>query len=77
MEKVIFDYSKLNGRIREVLGTQKMFAKSMGLSPASVSSKLTNKRYFDQAEIERAVDILHIEAGSVSSYFFTRKIKKT
>ena len=74
MEKLCFDYSKLNGRIREIVGTQKNFAKSMGLSTATISAKLTNKTYFDQAEIQRAIDILDIERGSVSAYFFTQKL---
>ena len=70
MEKVLFDYSKLNGRIREKTGTQKKFAESMGLSTATISAKLTNKTYFDQAEIDRAARILEIEPGDISLYFF-------
>ena len=77
MERVIFDYSKLNGRIREKLGTQKKFAEVMGLSCASISSKLTNKTYFDQAEIDRAMRVLGIDPGAASDYFFTVGIKKT
>ena len=72
MKKVIFDYSKLKGRIREKIGTQKKFAESMGLSSASISSKLTNKTYFDQAEIERAAKILDIDPGDISLYFFAQ-----
>ena len=72
MERVIFDYSKLNGRIREKTGTQKKFAESMGLSSATISSKLTNKTYFDQIEIERAAKILDIDPGDISLYFFAQ-----
>ena len=75
MEKVRFDYSKLRGRIREKVGTQKKFAELMGISNTSVTIKLKNKSYFDQAEIFRAVDILGIEEGSVSDYFFTEELK--
>ena len=72
MDRVIFDYSKLNGRIREKAGTQKKFAESMGLSSATISAKLTNKTYFDQVEIKRAAKILDIDPGDISLYFFAQ-----
>ena len=72
MERVVFDYSKLNGRIREKFGTQKKFAESMGISSTTMSKKLTNKIDFGQAEINRAVRILDIDPGDISLYFFAR-----
>lgn len=74
MEKLMFDYSKLNGRIREVLGTHKKFANAIGISTTALSAKMNNKRPFDQREICRSIPVLQIEQGSVSSYFFTLKI---
>lgn len=74
MQKVIFDYSKLRGRIREVTGTQKALAKSMGISATALSAKLTNKVHFDQAEIKCAATILGIEPEYVSAYFFAQKL---
>ena len=77
MGKPIFDHSKLNGRIREKYGTHRKFAKAMGISEATLSSKLTNKTYFNQCEVVRAMDLLGIDAGNESAYFFTLGIKKT
>lgn len=74
MEKLEFDYSKLNGRIREVVGTHKKFANAIGISTTALSSKMNNKTPFDQKEICRSIPVLQIEKGSVSSYFFTLKI---
>lgn len=74
MDRVVFDYSKLHGRIREKIGTQKEFAKSMGLSPATVTAKLSSKSWFDQPEIYRAIDILGIDPMDITTYFFTQKI---
>ena len=74
MENIAFDYSKLNGRIREVLGTHKKFAKAIGISCTALSSKLNNKTFFNQAEITRAIHVLDIEHGSVSMYFFTLRL---
>lgn len=74
MERVIFDYRKLRGRIKEVTGSQKKFAKSIGLSQTALSQKLMNRTYFNQAEIERAVNVLGICPQDVSPYFFTRRL---
>ena len=74
MERMSFDYSKLNGRIREKYGTQKKFAEAIGMNPATISMKLTNKRYFDQPDIVRSVDALEIAPGEVTTYFFTPKL---
>ena len=74
MENVNFDYSKLRGRIIEIFGNQKEFAKAMGMSPVSVSLKLCNRSFFNQEEIQKAVIILGIEPGDVAAYFFTPKL---
>ena len=75
MEKVIFDYSKLRGRIKEIFRTQKRFAEAMEISPASISKKLTGKTYFNQQEMDRAVAVLGLDTGEITVYFFTRAIK--
>ena len=77
MEKLFFDYSKLAGRIREKFGTQKAFAKKLGISEGSLSLKMTNYHYFSQAEIRRAVQLLELDPGVVTEYFFTQKVKKS
>ena len=77
MEKLFFDYSKLSGRIREKFGSQKEFAKKMGISEGSMSLKLTNVHYFSQAEIRKAVQLLEVEPGAVTEYFFTPRVKKS
>lgn len=74
MSKVIFDYSKLRGRIYEVFGTQKKFEEAMKISHGTLWSKLTSRTYFDQSEIMRASGLLGIEQGSESAYFFTQKL---
>lgn len=72
--KVSFDYSKLRGRIIEKCGNYKTFANAMGLSSTAVSLKLCNKAYFSQTDINKAVDVLDIEPGSVGTYFFTQRL---
>ena len=74
MERYIFDYRKLDGRIHEVCGSHKQFAKLMGVSATTISNKLTNKVYFSQEEIQKAGEILSLKPGSVSEYFFTIRL---
>ena len=72
MEQYIFDYRKLNGRIHETLGSHRAFAKAMDLSDTTISKKLSSKSFFTQEEIEKAVNVLGIDRGMITTYFFTR-----
>ena len=66
-----FDYSKLRGRIIEKFGTVEKFADAMGLSKASLSSKLNHGTSFGQKQIPQACFLLDIKAEEVGRYFFT------
>ena len=77
MENVAFDYSKLRGLITEKFGSCKEFAKAINVSPVTLSLKMNNRRFFNQAEIYQAAQVLGMEPGSVASYFFALKLKKT
>lgn len=73
MATMKFDYSKLNGRIREKCQTQARFAGKMGLSERSISFKLNGHRYWTQGDIVKACDVLGIKPREVTEYFFTIK----
>lgn len=75
MERV-YDYRKLRGKIREVFGTQSIFARELGLSEASLSAKLNNVVEWTQEEIEASVHILGIPWKELPEYFFTSKVEK-
>ena len=75
MEKIIFDYSKLKGRIIEKVGSQKAFAKLLGITEATMTSKMNCDSYFTQVEIMKAIDILGIQLDEVFLYFFTLKVQ--
>lgn len=70
-----FDYSKLQGRIKEVCGTQAVFALEMRLSERTISLKLNGVNDWRQGEIERACKVLNISPKEISSYFFTLKVQ--
>lgn len=68
-----FDYSKLQGRIVEVLSTRNEFAKKLGINEATLSLKLNNSGTFKQNEIYHACQILGIPQKQIPDYFFTIK----
>ena len=70
-----FDYSKLNGRIVEICGTRKEFAKRMGVTERTLSLKLNNKIAFTQKDIINALDILSIDLSEIDDYFFKRIVQ--
>ena len=69
-----YDYSKLNGKIKEVYGTQAKFAEAMGMGKTALNFKLNNKSEWSQDEMESAMDLLKIPRTSVRTYFFTHKV---
>lgn len=74
---IIFDFSKLRGRIKEIYGTQTAFAVAMLMNDATLSNKLNNNVEFSPKEIIRACILLHIDNKEINTYFFTLKVQKT
>lgn len=70
----MFDYSKLDGKITELFGTRKNFAKAIGWSQAAVSNKFRGKTDFNQKEIELTIKLLGINEKDISLYFFAKKV---
>ena len=70
-EKVPYSYNKLRGRIVETYGSQKEFAKVLGLSENSLSKKMNGKTGFSQEDIITWSNLLDIEPGDYNLYFFT------
>lgn len=73
--KLIYDYSKLNGKIHEVFGKCAAFAAAMNLSERSLSLKLNNKVGWKQQEIDLACELLGIPDCEIGIYFFVRKVQ--
>lgn len=77
VNSIVFDYSKLRGKIREICSTETSFASMLGLSTVSLSAKLNNRTGFTESEILNSCDILGIDRNEIALYFFNRKTKKT
>ena len=71
-EKLIFDYSKLLGKIKEKGYTQKEIAEKINICETTFISKLKGKRYFTSQEIYVLSDIL--ECNDIKQYFFNLKV---
>lgn len=75
-ENIIFDFSKLRGRIKEKFGTQTAFANKASMNEATLSNKLNNNVEFSPKEIIKACVLLEISFEKISEYFFTLKVQK-
>lgn len=72
MERPQYKLNKLNGRIVEMCGTRREFAKRMKIGEGTISKKLNNEAPFTQYEISRATEILEISLDEIGVYFFTK-----
>ena len=74
-EEIVFDRNKLKGRIKEVFSTQQNFAKAVGMSESSVSSRLNNETELSNKEIRIWAEKLGI-LENILEYFFTIVVQK-
>lgn len=72
---MVYDYSKLEGRIIEKFGTRESFSKAFGITPKSIYDKLNNKTIWKQPEISKAMELLSIPGKDIELYFFNKKSK--
>lgn len=71
-----FNYDKLKGRIKEILGTQSNLANTMKVDEATISNKLNNSTYFTQKDIIKICKILFIDFEQIPEYFFNQKVRE-
>ena len=76
-ETLLFDYSKLIGRIVEKFGSRKAFAKASGISENCMSRKLLGKGGITTNDIVKMSkpEFLDIDAKDIPAYFFTQKVQ--
>lgn len=76
MESVVFNYNKLKGRIKEILGTQNKLAENLDLDETTISNKLNNNTYFTQKEIINTCLALKIPFENIPEYFFNQEVRE-
>ena len=74
---MVFDFSKLRGRIIERFGSSAAFATAVGLPESSISARLNNRVKISSVEIMRwsQPDLLDIPIKDVHVYFLTPKVR--
>jgi len=70
---IVFDYSKLRGRIREVFHTETRFARELGISKVSLSAKLNGRQNFSLNEISKMSHIFNLKEKEMFEFFFHQK----
>jgi transcriptional regulator with XRE-family HTH domain len=74
--KIVYDYSKLRGKIRECGYTMEQFAAAIGISPSSLTRKIANTTDFTQSQVVRACSVLKIPYEDLEHYFFALQATK-
>lgn len=69
-----YNFSKLNGKIVEVFGTQLAFAEAIGLSEMTISKKMNGKRPWKQTDMAKACEVLGIPISEIPAYFFAADV---
>lgn len=72
-----FNYNKLRGKIREVLGTEKKAADILGISDVVFSKKLNNKSSLRASQIIKLCEVLNIDREEIGLYFFNIEVQET
>ena len=72
---MVYDYSKLLGKIKERGFTQETLAKHIGIAESSMCLKLNNKAKWNQIEVSLICEALGIESEEIGAYFFTLKVR--
>lgn len=69
-----FDYSKLNGKLKEKGLTQDDLASIIGRTTSTVNLKLNGKANFTVEEMDKIIVALSIAKRDIGEYFFTKKV---
>lgn len=73
---IMYDTSKLKGRIVEKFGTQGAFAERVHCSLSFLSLYMNGKKKLDQPTMDTWIKALDIPENEIHLYFFTHKVFK-
>lgn len=74
---MVFDTSKLRGRIVEKFGTIGMFAKEVGCSTNTISNYMNGATNLSQDKILQWCSLLDIKEKDIPAYFFTPRVDES
>lgn len=73
-KKCVFDFGKLQGRIRELHITQDNVAQYLNINKSTFSLKVNNQVPFTHDEIHQMLIFLKIPDEEIKLYFFEEKV---
>lgn len=74
MNDIVFDYSALEGKIKQYYDTQDNFAQAIPMARSTLNQKIQGYVDWTSKNIYRVCELLHIEKEEVGHYFFTLKV---
>lgn len=66
----MYNYDKLRGKIKEHFGTLEKFSSSLGIGISTLNSRLSENTYFNQKEIAKCIELLHLTDDETREIFF-------
>ena len=73
-KKCVFDFGKLQGRIKELHITQDSVAKYLNINKSTFSLKINNQVPFSQDEVNQMITLLKIPDDEIKIYFFKERV---
>lgn len=73
MEKLKFDYSALEGKIKQYYDTQDKFASKIPMARSTLNQKIQTGGDFTSKNIYKMCELLYIDLEEIGIYFFTPK----
>ena len=70
MRTIIYDYTELDERIKQLYGSRAAFCRKTGYSPSKLSQKLSHLYGFTQRDITEFSSWLKIPESKIGRYFF-------
>ena len=74
MDSFNFNYSALEGKIKQYYDTQDNFAKAIPMARSTLNQKLQGKVDFTSKNIYTIANLLNISQEDIGKYFFTPKV---
>lgn len=74
MDNFNFNYSALEGKIKQYYDTQDNFAKAIPMGRSTLNQKLQGKVDFTSKNIYTIAKLLNIPKEDIGKYFFTLKV---
>lgn len=74
MEIIKFDYSALEGKIKQYYDTQDNFARAIPMARSTLNQKLQGSIDFTSKNIYKICELLKIQKDEIGYYFFNSKV---